>query len=106
VSADDTLGGYLRVHQRAPAFGGSDGLAYSVATFVDESPDADGRYGAALLFLRWSTGADRPSGHLETDYLAFGATPDDALVPLLALTLQQVKEHLDRCVAAGGTREI
>jgi hypothetical protein len=98
VSEDDTLGGYLRVHQRAPAFGGPDGLAYSVATFVDESPDAEGRYGAALLFLRWATGAERPSGHLETDYLAYGGTPDDALAPLLALTLQQVKSHLDRCV--------
>jgi len=102
VSEDDTLGGYLRVHQRAPAFGGPDGLAYSVATFVDESPDAAGRYGAALLFLRWATGAERPSGHIETDYLAYGPTPDDALAPLLSLTLEQVKAHLDRCVTREG----
>jgi hypothetical protein len=104
VSDDDTLGGYRRVHQRAPAFGGPDGLAYTVATFVDATPDALGRYGAALLFLRWSAAADRPApaGHLETDYLAFGPTPDEAEAPVLALTLAEVKAHLDRCVAAAG----
>jgi len=98
VSDDDTLGSYLRVHERAPAFGSPDGQAYTVATFVDDTPDADGRYGAALLFLRWSAGADRPSGHLETDYLAFGHTPDEALAPVLLLSLAAVKAHLDRCV--------
>jgi hypothetical protein len=102
VSDDDTLGGYRRVHQRAPAFGGPDGLAYTVATFVDEVPDGLGRFGAALLFLRWSTGADRPAGHLETDYLAFGPTPEEAEAPVLSLTLAEVKAHLDRCVAAAG----
>ncbi len=102
MSDDDTLGGYRRVHQRAPAFGGPDGLAYTVATFVDDTPDALGRFGAALLFLRWSTGADHPAGHLETDYLAFGPTPEEAEAPLLTLTLAEVKAHLDRCVAAAG----
>ena len=98
MSDDETFGGYQRVHQRAPAFGGPDGLAYTAATFVDDTPDAHGRYGAALLFLRWSAGADRPSGHLETDYLAFGDTPDEALAPVLGLSLAAVKAHLDRCV--------
>jgi hypothetical protein len=58
----------------------------------------DRRFGAALLFVRWE-GGDRPAGHLETDYLAFGGTPDEALAPLLAMTLEQVKTHLDGCVA-------
>ncbi len=84
MSDDDTLGGYRRVHQRAPAFGGPDGLAYTVATFVDDTPDALG------------------AGHLETDYLAFGPTPEEAEAPLLTLTLAEVKAHLDRCVAAAG----
>ncbi|HZI21940.1 MAG TPA: hypothetical protein VFD76_05470 [Gemmatimonadales bacterium] len=87
------------MHERAPAFGGADGAAYSVDTFVDDSPDAHGRYGSALLFVRWSDAGDRPVGHLETDYLAWGATPAEALAPLLAMTLRQVKEHLDRCIA-------
>lgn len=93
------MGGYQRVHERAPAFGGSDGRAYSVATMVDDVPDADGRYGAALLFVRWSDAGDRPVGHLETDYLAWGRTPAEALAPLLELPLAAVKGHLDRCIA-------
>jgi hypothetical protein len=86
------------VHERAPAFAGSDGRSYSVGTFVDDVPDAQGRYGAALLFVRWSDAGDRPVGHLETDYLSRGATPAEALAPLLALTLQDLKRHLDACI--------
>lgn len=86
------------MHERAPGFGGKDGQAYSVGTFVDDTPDADGRYGAALLFVRWSEGGDRPVGHLETDYLSRGETPAAALAPLLELTLVDVKHHLDRLI--------
>lgn len=98
---DTTLGGYQQVHGRPPAFGAADGQAYSVDTFADDLGEP-GRYGAALLFVRWSEG-ERPVGHLETDYLAFGATADEALAPVLALTLEDVKAHLDRCVARSGT---
>ena len=93
------------MHERAPAFGGKDGWSYSVATFVDDAPDPDGRYGAALLFIRWSEAGDRPVGHLETDYIAYGRTPAEALAPLLALTLHDVKAHLDACVEGEGTRK-
>lgn len=89
------------MHARPPAFGGTDGLAYSVSAFADPEPDAAGRYGAALLFVRWTTGADRPAGHLETGYLAFGASPERALEPLLAMPLTDVKTHLDRCIETG-----
>jgi len=75
-----------------------------VATFVDDAPDASGRYGAALLFVRWSPAGDRPVGHLETEYLAWGATPAAALAPLLALSLGDVKQHLDRLIDAAGAR--
>ena len=86
------------MHERAPAFAGSDGQSYSVGTFVDGAPDACGRYGAALLFVRWSAAGDRPVGHVETDYLSWGGTPVQALAPLLALSLAEVKQHLDRCI--------
>ena len=96
---DTTLGGYQQVHGRPPAFGAADGRAYSVATFADDSAE-QGRLGAALLFVCWGNGeVDRPVGHLETDYLAYGNSAEEALAPLLALTLVQVKEYLDRCVA-------
>lgn len=92
------------MHARPPAFGGTDGRAYSVSTFVDDAPDALGRYGAALLFIQWAEGDGRPVGHLESDYLAFGRTPGEALAPVLVLTLQEVKGHLDRCIEAARGR--
>ena len=87
------------MHGRPPAFGAADGHAYSVATFASDAEGSGrGSYGAALMFVRWE-GGERPVGHLETDYLAFGSTPEEALAPVLALTLEQVKAHLDDCVA-------
>lgn len=101
MNDDATLGGYVQVHQRPPAFGGSDGEAYTVSTLVDDDPDPTGQFGAALLFIRWAQSGEKPVGHLETEYLAFAPTPDEAVAPLLALTLVQVKSHLDRCIAGG-----
>jgi hypothetical protein len=98
-----TLGGYMRKHDRAAAFTGSDGQAYSVGVYVDDVPDPDGRYGAALLFVRWSAGGDRPVGHVETGYLAFGRTPAEAEERLKALSLYDVKAALDEAVAARST---
>ena len=99
MSDDSTLGGYFQVHERPPAFEGVDGAAYSVAVYVDEAPGPGGRFGGALLFIRWSPAGDQPAGHLETDYLAFGPTPAAAEDQVRSLTLHQVKDHLDRLIA-------
>jgi hypothetical protein len=56
-----TLGGYMAQHGRAAAFGGSDGHAYSVGFYVDDEPDQRGRFGAALLFVRWDAAGAAPS---------------------------------------------
>ena len=94
-----TLGGYMAKHERAAAFGGSDGQAYSVAIYVDEEPDLRGLYGAALLFVRWSAGGDRPVGHVETETLAWGRTAAEAEERLKALSLYDVKAALDESIA-------
>jgi hypothetical protein len=98
---DATLGGYEKVHARPPTFGGLDGFSYTASVFVDDEPDAGGRFGAALLFLRWAPGGERPIGHVESDYLAHAATPAEATAAVAALSLHDVKAHLDRCVARG-----
>ncbi len=95
-----TLGGYMEKHERAAAFGGRDGHAYSVAIYVDDQPDDRGRFGAALLFVRWSPGGDRPVGHLETGTLVWGKTPEEAGERLKALSLYDVKAALDEAIAA------
>ena len=94
-----TLGGYMAKHDRAAAFGGSDGQAYSVAVYVDPEPDIRGLYGAALLFVRWSPAGDRPVGHVETEALAWGRTETEAAERLKALSLYDVKAALDEAVA-------
>lgn len=98
MTDDATLGGYFRVHTRPPAFEGADGAAYSVALYVDEEPGPDGRYGGALLFVRWNAGGDQPAGHLETDHLARAGSAAEVEQQLHALTLHQVKEELDRSI--------
>ncbi len=98
---DDTLGGYLEAHARPPAFSGSDGRSYSVAIYVEDVPEVSGDYGGALLYVRWSVEGDRPEGHLETDFLRFGSTPGAAEAMLRSLTLQDVKEHLERLIERG-----
>lgn len=95
-----TLGGYMLRHERAAAFTGSDGHPYSVGLFAADTADDRGRFGAALLFVRWSPGGDRPTGHLETDWLAWGPTPEDAEARLRLLTLYDVKAALDQAIAA------
>jgi hypothetical protein len=95
---DTTFGGYLDVHHRPPAFEGSDGNPYSAEIYVDNEPCQDGRYGAAVLFVRWSPSGDRPAGHLETAYLVFGDTSEEAGAYLRRLTLYELKDHLDRLI--------
>jgi len=94
-----TLGGYMDRHGRAAAFGGSDGHAYSVGLYVDDEPDARGRYGAALLFVRWDAAGAAPAGHVETDFLAWGRTPEEAEARLRTLSLFDVKAALDEAIA-------
>jgi hypothetical protein len=98
IAEDNTLAGYQRVHGRPPAFEGSDGAAYSVGVFSDDDPDVDGRYGAALLFVRWSAD-QQPEGHLETPYLARAADPKDAEAEVGRLTLSEVQAKLNALIA-------
>jgi hypothetical protein len=89
----------VEVHDRPPAFEGSDGFAYSAGIFVDDSPDDQGRFGAAVLFVRWSATGEHPVGHLETPYLAFGETTEQAETAIRRLTLREIKRQLE-CVIA------
>lgn len=99
MADDDTLRGYEAAHGRPPAFEGLDGRAYSAGIFSEDDPDSNGRYGAALIFIRWSP-AQEPEGHLETEFLAFDTDPLHAEESVGRLSLHDVKRHLDRMIAA------
>ncbi len=100
-----TLGGYMELHDRAPAFTGSDGRAYSVALYIDDAPDDAGRIPGALLFIRWGPDGATPDGHHETDWLVRGSDAEDARARLGALSLYDVKALLDERIAAHGAAE-
>jgi hypothetical protein len=91
-----TLGGYMAVHARPAAFEGADGMSYSVEVLTDDTGDAARPVGAYLLFLRWRRiGASGVEGHLESDFLRFGATEAEARAAIGALSLWEVKAVLD-----------
>ena len=94
-----TLAGYMARHERAAAFGGSDGNAYSVGVFVEEEPDPRGLYAPSLLFVRGSAAGDRPVGHVESEVLARGRTPAEAKERIGSLSLFDVKAALDEAIA-------
>jgi hypothetical protein len=93
-----TLGGYMAKHDRAAAFAGADGEPYSVGIFVEEEPDELGRFGASLLFVRWSRAGDRPVGHVESQVLVWGRTPEEAEDRIKAISLFDVKTALDEAI--------
>ena len=70
-----------------------------MAVFSDDDPGPDGRYGAALIFIRWSP-SNAPEGHLESDYLAFSDDPAAAEAEVGRLQLTDVKRILDGLISA------
>ena len=94
----NTIGGYMAVHDRPAAFEGSDGASYSVEIVSDVSDEKDRPFGAYLLFVRWREGDPVASGHLETDFLAFAGTEDEARKIVGATSLNEVKVLLDELI--------
>ncbi len=96
----NTIGGYMAVHDRPAAFEGSDGASYSVEIVTDINDEKNGQFGAYLLFVRWREGDPVASGHLETDFLAFASSEDEARKAVGAMLLNEVKLRLDELIKA------
>jgi len=97
----NTIGGYMAVHGRPAAFEGSDGMSYSVAIESDATGEPERPWAAYFLFMRWRrVGPQGVEGHLESDYLAYGATAAAARSTLGALPLTDVRAVLERLIAA------
>jgi hypothetical protein len=95
----NTIGGYAAVHSRPAAFEGSDGMSYSVEIVVDETEIVGRPFGAYLLFMRWRRiGAQGIEGHLETDYLAYGASEDAARTSVGAMPLNDARALLESLI--------
>jgi len=98
---ESTIGGYAAVHDRPAAFEGSDGFSYSVEIMVEHGTEHAGDdWRAFFLFVKWArVGAQTPEGHLESDYLAAGATEQSARDVLGRTPIADVKALLDRLIA-------
>ncbi len=105
---ETTVGGYAAVHSRPAALEGRDGMSYSLDLLSDSTGEAARPFGAYLIFVQWArVGAQKAEGHLETDFLAWGSTADDAERALGSMTLTDAQRALDALVAArdgGSTR--
>lgn len=92
----------MAVHARPAAFEGMDGASYSVEIETDQTDDISGGapFGAFLLFVRWTSGEPRVSGHLESDFLARGESEAEVRDRVGALPLARVRELLDDLIRA------
>lgn len=98
AASDVTLAGYIRVHNRPPAFEGSDGQPYTVDVDVESPEDEGGRWAAFLVFLRWAETGAGIMGHLESGDVAHGADEEEARRGALELSLYEVKAELDAAI--------
>jgi hypothetical protein len=96
LAPDLTLGGYIELHNRVPAFEGIDGQPYTVD--VDLEAAADGGYAAFLIFVRWAATGAGIMDHVESRDVAMGATEEDARRAALELSLYEVKAELDAAI--------
>ena len=94
----NTIGGYMAVHNRPAAFEGSDHASYSVEIVSDAGDDRTHPFGAYLLFVRWRENDPVATGHLETDFLGFGQTEEEARAVVGRLSLNEVKARLDELI--------
>jgi FAD/FMN-containing dehydrogenase len=93
---ESTVAGYVAVHARPAALEGRDGFSYSIEILSDSTGDAVEPFGAYLMFVQWSRlGAQKVEGHVESDFLAWGASVGEAEGLLGAMKLAAAQEVLD-----------
>lgn len=95
----NTVGGYTAVHARPPAFEGKDGASYSVEIMTDETGDPSQPWAGYLLFVRYQQGDPIASGHVETPYLRFAVTEEDARAAVGAMQLNEALAELNDAIA-------
>lgn len=91
------------MHQRPPAFGGSDGHPYTVSVEVEQTPDLRAPAHGYLVFLRWAQTGVGIVGHVESDILVRARTTDEATGEIGKLTLLEVQALLEGAIAGRGT---
>ncbi|MGH7468794.1 MAG: hypothetical protein ACRENP_12625 [Longimicrobiales bacterium] len=97
-AADLTLGGYIEMHQRPPAFEGLDGQPYTVDVESEATNDALQPFAAFFVFVRWAATGAGIMEHVESEDVAHGQSEAEARAGALELTLYEVKLELDAAI--------
>lgn len=96
----------MAVHDRPAAFEGSDGFSYSVEILAQHEPGDSPQWAAFFLFVKWARiGAQTPEGHLESDYVARGATEPEAIAAAGKLSLGDTRNILDALIARAASAQ-
>lgn len=99
MSQDDTtLGGYFSVHDRPPAWEGTDGHPYTVSLETEKTGDLNAPWEGYLVFPRWAQNGVGVVGHVETPTVVRDRTEDAVLEALRGLDLHDVKELLEAAI--------
>jgi hypothetical protein len=96
---DATLAGYLRVHDRPPAYEGSDGHPYTVSIETEKTADLRAPWVGYLVFPRWAQTGVGIVGHVETGDLVRDGSREAVTEALGRLTLHRVQELLEEAIA-------
>jgi len=89
------------VHARPAALEGRDGFSYSIEILTDSTDDAVEPFGAYLMFVQWARlGAQKVEGHVESDFLAWGVSPEEAEGLLGDMKLAGAQTILDELLRA------
>ena len=95
---DANLGGYLKVHDRPPAFEGSDGQPYTVSIEVESVSNLLAPYVVYLVFPRWAETGLGIVGHVETPVLWEGKGREEVMSRAEGIPLGEVKQLLDAAI--------
>jgi hypothetical protein len=98
LPSDMTLGGYIELHNRVPAFEGSDGQPYTVDVAVEETGGAERPFVGFLMFIRWAATGAGIMDHAESGDLTTGLTEEEARQATMELSLYEVKAELDAAI--------
>lgn len=95
---DATLGGYFEMHDRPPAFVGTDNQPYTVSVEVEKQADLRTPWIAYLVFPRWAETGVGIVGHVESPALWEGHGRDEVEGMVGQTPLARVKELLDEAI--------
>lgn len=97
-SEDHTLGGYLDVHKRPPAFEGCDGHPYTVSLETERTADLRSPVAGYLSFPRWAQTGVGVVGHVDSPLLWKGQTVGAVEAEARSTPLTRVQQILNEAI--------